>query len=302
MKKGIYIVANDRVCNQLIALLNSIKVNWPSHYPICIIPYNSICTEVETVVSKYKDVFMFEDLEALIEVDKFFGNIWMSCEPAIQVWKSKNKHIPHRLGEHRRFLAFTQNAPFDEFLYIDVDTYVNRDLSDLFELLGEFDLIAHDYQFKAPKHALNVDSKKISTLLNGQLNDQVMCSGFFLSKRDVFTKEQWGRLPLFIQKDSDLLHYWAPDQTLLNYILNKFKIKFVNLIRYWPEEKRTADSQTYTKFEFESGRIYQEGRLITYFHHIGVPAEEFNRICDGKKPTHDFRYQNIFNYFRYKED
>ena len=299
MKTGIYIVANDRVCNQLIALLNSAKINWPNHPPICVIPYDGYYSDVRAVVEKYSNVFLFEDIKTLFDVDKFFGNIWMSCEPALKVWREKNKHLPHRLGEHRRFLAFTDKAPFDRFLYIDVDTYFNRDLTELFELLNSFDLIAHDYQFKAPKHALNVNSKKLSTLLNGELEDQVMCSGFFLSRKDLFSKEQWQKLPLLIRKDADLLHYWAPDQTLLNYMINKFKVKFVNLIRYWHEERRTADSQTYTKFKFRDGKLYQNGKEITYFHHIGVPAEEFNRICEGKSPIHDFRYQDVFKYFRH---
>lgn len=40
MTEGIYILANDVVYDQLIALLNSIEVNVGQKYPISIIPYD----------------------------------------------------------------------------------------------------------------------------------------------------------------------------------------------------------------------------------------------------------------------
>ena len=40
MDKGIYLLANDVVYDQLVALINSIEVNYSPDIPICIIPFN----------------------------------------------------------------------------------------------------------------------------------------------------------------------------------------------------------------------------------------------------------------------
>jgi hypothetical protein len=40
MANGVYILANDVVLDQLIALINSIEQNIGKHLPICVVPYD----------------------------------------------------------------------------------------------------------------------------------------------------------------------------------------------------------------------------------------------------------------------
>ena len=48
MTEGIYILANDVVFDQLVALLNSLEVNAGKNYPVSIIPYDDRLERVES--------------------------------------------------------------------------------------------------------------------------------------------------------------------------------------------------------------------------------------------------------------
>lgn len=302
MTRGIYTVANNVVTNQLRSFLNSFKVNWPHHYPICVIPYNDNYDEVVKIVADYENVIVFNDIAVLRQLDIFMGNLWMDCSEVVKEWKSKGKHVPHRLGEHRRFVALTEFGLFDEFIYLDVDTYINRNMSELLDMLQHFEVVAHDFQHEGPEHVFTIGSLRLEKILAGHILDQIQCTGLIITRKNLFSKQQWMELPKQMREDQEVLYAWAPDQTLWNYMINKNQVKFVNLTRYWTPEQITHDSQTFTKFEFRDGKIYEEGRPIFYFHHIGVPSSEFNRLCNRKKPMNNFRYQEIFLWFRYWND
>lgn len=298
--RGIYLLANNRVSNQLIALLNSFKYNWPNHYPICIIPYDENVSSIVEIIKDYSNVTLYSNSEALKECDNYFAEIWQQCPLAIEAWKSKNKPIPFRLGEHRRFIAFKAGL-FEQFLYIDVDTYINRSFEELFTLLNKFDIVAHDFQQTGPQHVFNTEAPRLKEVLNGELLDQIQCTGMIVSKASLVTEEHWKKLPGLVAKYQEVLYPWSADQPIWNFMFNIFKWKFVNLTRYWPNEKVTHDAQTYVSFDFRNGKLFENEKELLYFHHIGVPAEEFNRICEGKEPIHNFRYQNVFKFFRYLE-
>lgn len=301
MKRGIYIVVNDRMANQLIALLNSFKEHWPSHYTICVIRYDVHCEKIENIVRDYDNVVMFDDDIYLSQLDKFFGDLWMRLPHAVEAWKSKNKQIPFRIGMHRRFVGLLDPGLFDQFIYLDADIYINRSLDEVFDMLEHFDVVAHDYQFTGPQHVFNMSSPKVAQIVNGNLEDQIQCAGFLASKKGLFSEEQWKSLNKLLEEDGEMLYPWGPDQSLWNYMINKFQVNFINLVRYWPEDQVTHDSQTYTKFSFVNGKLYEGDKEILYFHHIGVPAEEFNRICEGREPKHEFRYRDVFEHYRFTD-
>ncbi len=69
MEKGIYLLANDVVCDQLIALINSINVNYSPDIPICIIPFNEQVALIKEVIGKRKNTFLFEDRKSIDKWD-----------------------------------------------------------------------------------------------------------------------------------------------------------------------------------------------------------------------------------------
>lgn len=301
MNRGIYTVANNKVVNQLAAFLNSIKRNWKDHPTVCVVPYDEHYTDVIELIKSYENVVFYDDVPALEQLDIFVGNLWMPLTSMVDAWKSKNKPIPHRLGMYRRFIGTTDRGLFDRFIYLDVDTYVFQPLDEFFELLDTYDIVAHDFQGTDPKHVFNLESLKLDSFLTGRLEDRVQCGGFIATKRNVFSNEEWRRVASLMVEDEEVFYPWAPIQSLWCYMFNKFQKKFVNLTRHWPQEKVTHDSQTYTKFVFEDGKLYEDGKMLYYFHHIGVPADSFNRICQGSEPKHPFRYRNVFEYYRFKQ-
>lgn len=301
MNRGIYTVANDKVVNQLISFLNSIQRNWPNHYTVCVIPYDQHCEKVKDIVRKRNNVVMFDDEIALQAFDRYIGNLWMQQEEIVATWQKANKHVPHRLGMHRRFLGLTQEGLFDEYVYLDVDTFVFKPMDKLLDMLIHFDIVAHDFQGIDPSHVFNVESLRLPEFLNGTLADQIQCGGLMVNKKGTFSNEEWLSIPKLLKEDINAIYPWAPIQSLWCWMFNKFQKSFVNLVRYWPEEQITHDAQTYTKFEFRDGKLYEGEKEVLYFHHIGVPAEEFNRICEGKEPRHEFRYRDVFEYYRFLE-
>ena len=72
MNEGIYILANDVVFDQLVALINSIRVNTKKMYPICIIPYDSRLDRTRQYAERCNEVSLLDDA-VLIERWEFFA-------------------------------------------------------------------------------------------------------------------------------------------------------------------------------------------------------------------------------------
>lgn len=295
--RGIYIVCNNKVANQVIALLNSLKVHWPEHPSIIVVPYDDDHSEIVKLIKHYDNVTFYSNEDAIARCDKYFIDLWSKCPRMIEAWQSKNKEVPFRLGMHRRFVGYF-DPMFDQFVYLDSDIYVNNDLTPMFQWLDDYECVGYDQQHTGPQHVFNLESPLVKQF-GDDLTNKIQCAGFILSRSNAFTEAHWEQLNETIEQEQEIFYPWGPDQTLLNYMINKFGKKFINLGVSLPESERTFDAQTYTKFTFKDGVLYQDDKRLTYFHHIGVPADEFNLLCEGKRPKHEFRYQNVFLYYRY---
>lgn len=62
MSRGIYITANDRVIDQAIALLNSIRL-YDQETPITLIPYDDNYQEIAQLLKDKYAVNLYQDLE-----------------------------------------------------------------------------------------------------------------------------------------------------------------------------------------------------------------------------------------------
>ena len=54
---GIYILGNDVVFDQVIALINSIQAHNGDRYPICVLPYNEQVERLKKAVANYATNF-----------------------------------------------------------------------------------------------------------------------------------------------------------------------------------------------------------------------------------------------------
>jgi hypothetical protein len=62
MNRGIYIIANDKVTDQAIALLNSIRLH-DADTPVIMIPYDDNYHAIADTLNKYYGVKIYEDLD-----------------------------------------------------------------------------------------------------------------------------------------------------------------------------------------------------------------------------------------------
>jgi hypothetical protein len=62
MSRGIYIIANDKVTDHAIALLNSIRL-YDTDTPIVMIPYDDNYHNIAALLKQYYGVQLYEDLE-----------------------------------------------------------------------------------------------------------------------------------------------------------------------------------------------------------------------------------------------
>ena len=60
MVDGIYTLANDVVCNQLVALLNSIELHAPE-LPVCVIAYDYQLKRVREAIASRPNVTLLDD-------------------------------------------------------------------------------------------------------------------------------------------------------------------------------------------------------------------------------------------------
>ena len=301
---GIYILANDVVYHQLVALLNSIEVNAGGDFPVCIIPYNDNLTQVKQEVLKRQNVTIFENKTMSENWDNFIINLWQYYPAEVtKIWQNKGYKIDeqnlhkYRQGTYHRYYGF--DGIFDRFIYLDADTLLLNSLEMFFKQLDQHDFIVYDFQHKDLSHVYNIYSDKLTEVFSqDSLDKKIFCSGLFATKKGIFNKEQRDWLISQLQQgEAEILYLPAPDQTLLNYMVMKTGISNYNFALNLPSEQVTGCSVSSTHFIEKDHLVYDHGKQLTYLHYIGLSSDIFNRLCGGENI--DFPYRETFLHYRY---
>ncbi|NQZ62201.1 MAG: methionine synthase, partial [Crocosphaera sp.] len=143
MTRGIYITANDKVIEQAIALLKSIRC-YDQDTPVVLIPYDDNYQVIAKKLNEDFGVTVYPDLEFIerlsIKLQSIFGEDFFA-----------------RPNQFRKQACWF--GEFDEFLYIDTDIVVFKKIVDDLNYFTDYDFICYDYQHKAGIR--NVFSQKI---------------------------------------------------------------------------------------------------------------------------------------------
>lgn len=297
MTNGIYILANDVVYDQLVALLNSIEANAGKKYPICIIPYDDRLELVRREIKTRGNVQLFEDSDAIARWDSFAVEVWQTHPTIISEWRQKGITGIFRKGMHRRFSLF--DGPFESYIYLDADILILNSLDFVFEQLNKHDWVVYDFQYNDPSHVYNVRSPKLLEVFpQERIEKEIFCAGFYATKRGIFDKEQreW-LLSQLMLGESEILYPSAPDQTILNYMVMRSGISSYNFAHELPESDRTGCCVTSPHFQEQDYILYDKGNRLTYLHYIGLFASLFTRLCAGENIG--FPYRDLFLHYRY---
>lgn len=296
MTEGLYILANDVVYDQLVALLNSIEVN-AGKYPVSIIPYNDQLERVREEIKHRSNVEIFADTQAIKLWQNFSTEVWEAHPNAVKEWQEKGISGLYRGGTHHRFAGF--EGAFDKYIYIDADVLVINSLDYIFEQLNQNDFVVYDFQHKDLSHVYDVNSDKLLDVFpQYRLDSEIFCSGFYATKKHLFDVEKRNLLLSQLQTgEAEILYKNAPDQTILNYMVMRSEISSYNFSHHLPAEEVTGCCVTSPHFDERDNLVYDRGNRLTYLHYIGLSSKLFSRVCSGENI--DFPYRETFLHYRY---
>ncbi|TVQ07383.1 MAG: sugar transferase [Leptolyngbya sp. DLM2.Bin27] len=297
---GICTLGNDRVYDQIVALINSIEAFAGPEMPVCIYPYDDQVKRLRQFVQTRPQVTIYDNATSIQRWDNWVEQIWATHPTARQRWDAVGSTGVHRMGTHRRYCAF--DGPFDRFIYMDADTLLLGDPAPIFGQLEAYDWVTYDFQHKDLSHVYDVDSPWLEKLFSAeQLRRQVFCSGFYASRRGLFDPDRGQEILDWLKAgEAAVLYPMAPDQTILNYLVMRRGVNSCNLALTLPLEQRTGNSVTSSHFTVKNHRIYDKGVPLLYLHYIGLSAKLFTRLCNGENV--DFPYRDVFLHYRYCHD
>lgn len=294
---GICTLANDRVYDQVIALLNSIEAIYGQTMPVCIYPYDDNTAQITAEIAHRPNVQLYDQQESIQQWDEFVRNIWDAHPTAQTHWLTIGSDKYHRVGTHRRYCAF--DAPFDRFVYMDADTLLMSPLDEIFAQLNHHDWVVYDFQYKDLSHVYNPSSPKLREVFTPeQLQTEIFCSGFYASKKNVFNSQnRESLLDKLRQGEAEILYDMAPDQTIINYMVMRSGIYNYNFAHHLSNSEKTGCCVTSPHFKNENNILYDEGKRLTYIHYIGLSSSLFRKVCEGENI--DFPYRDLFLHYRY---
>ncbi|WP_448600455.1 Npun_R2821/Npun_R2822 family protein [Thermoleptolyngbya sp.] len=302
---GIYTLANDVVCNQLVALLNSIEVHAGREMPVAVIAYDDRLANVRAAIAPRPQVRLLDDPALFAPWEAFSRQVWQLHPTAIATWRKKGIADVYRLPSNRRYAAFDARAPFERFLYLDADTLLLNSPQPFFAALDRNSLVTYDFQHKDPSHIFNVTASKLPEVFRpDEIHRAIFCAGCYAGHRGAFSAEQrdW-LLKQLAAGESEILYPNAPNQSVLNYMAMRLaqregeSFSIHNLALHLSPEQITGNSVTSSHFVERDGWVYDRGNPLTYLHYIGLPADWFNQLCSGKNV--DFPYRETFLHYRF---
>ena len=272
--RGVYIVANDKVKENAIALLSSLRLYDPD-IPVYLIPFDEAHQSVAKQLAQMYQVELFPDLDLLASLTDTIGEIFPRDFLA----------LPNKM---RKLAAWF--GPLEEFLYIDTDILFFTAVSETLSYLDRADFIWCDYHYKRG--------------LEDVFSNVVV-------ERDIFTKEEladvfnsglWGSRKCALSKAQliDILKECAAhreyfdfssgttDQPIMNYLVLKAIPRRLNIAKANSKEPGSWGGSSH--FEQREQVLFDGDRPLRYLHWAGTPMRRGGP------------YRDLWTYYRYRND
>ena len=269
-RRGIAIIANDKVMHWLLPFLESYKATNAS-LPLYLIPYDDNVTKTRKVADAYGVTFADIDCRELDALSK--------------------KLYPFSLGKRFRLRKLLSLAlPLDEVIYLDVDIILFRDLQPLLGLLDpgkvDFLVVTRTTEYVYNKKRENYDYLRDAATFN---------DGFFITSNKILTVQDFYDAMEADEKTFDDVRQRGGlyAQPLTNFVVHRKRLKVVPLYDVVPG----TSGESYHKaqgivFGDDGPSCEYKGKI--YFAHwpgvTGVPKggafdeawREFARLADAR--------------------
>ncbi|HEY9596715.1 MAG TPA: Npun_R2821/Npun_R2822 family protein [Cyanophyceae cyanobacterium] len=217
MSRGIYIIANDKVTEQAIALLKSIRC-YDTETPVVLIPYDDNYHAVAETLNQAFGVTVYDDLEFIDRLSK-------------RLHQTFGQQFFARPNQFRKQACWY--GPFDEFLYIDTDIVVFEKIIDNLNYLAEYDFICADYQ-----HSGGIKNVFSPTVLEQGVFTEEDCKGifnggFWASKKNLISEEDLYNTFMECAAHPEYFDFSekTSDQPIINYMILKRVPRRFNVVR-----------------------------------------------------------------------
>ena len=272
MTRGVYIVANDYVTDNAIALINSIR-SFDKEIPIVLIPFNEQFQNIASILSHHGAVELFPDLKL---IDEF-------TEQVQKIFPRNFLALPNKM---RKLVAWF--GPLDEFIYIDTDIIVFESPHRTLDKLSEYDFICCDYHHVSEglKNVFSPIVKEKQIFSDLELQD-VFNSGYWASKKGTITSQEMENTLRECSAHEEYFDFdkGVTDQPIINYLVLKNISKRHNIVKIPGGAPGSWAGSLH--FEEKDRILYDKGRKLEYLHWAGM------KIKPGCP------YWNIWEHYRY---
>lgn len=271
---GVYFSANDAVYEWAVAFLNSFRA-YNHNLRLILIPFNEQCEKLLQLKQQYDfEVYsdpVFQQLEAIGEAFE------LGYAPTGPYW-------------FRRYASFW--GPLDRFMYLDARQVVLADLKPLIESLDrlEFDFLYYDC---ALDQVYESGSFRQTILRQGR--GRGFNSGRWISRKGLFSIEEFERLAVEALKIRDQLNRRNTDQAFINYCCDSSAIRLGHLAE-------VVGGICQNGWARQSGAIYQSGGSFYLWDYGGLDHKKQVILLHwaGYKLNAFFPHRKIFERFRFQ--
>lgn len=273
MKRGIYITANNKVTEQAIALLNSIKLYDPEAQ-IVLIPYDDNYQAIASVLAERYGVRVYQDLEFIERLSQKLYDIF-------------GKNFFARPNQFRKQACWF--GEFDEFIYIDTDIVVFEKIIDNLNYFSEYDFLCCDYQHAGGiKNIFTPKIKEEGIFSDRELKD-IFNGGFWASKKNLISEADLYETFAECTARADYFDFSqkTSDQPIINYMILKRVKRRLNLVY---KNGKGPGSWAGSRNFIRQGNILIDTNVnqpLQYIHWAGIRIEP------------DCPYWDIWKYYRY---
>ena len=272
--RGVYIVANDKVKENAIALMSSLRLHDPD-VPVYLIPFNEAHETVAAELRENYNVQLFPDLDFLSALTDKIGEIFPRDFLA----------LPNKM---RKLAAWF--GPLDEFLYIDTDILFFTPVSDTLAYLDQADFIWCDYHYKRGLEDVFTHVVQQQNVFEATALQDVFNSGLWGSKKSVLSLE---RLYEVLTECAAHREYFdfsngTTDQPIMNYLVLSSIDSRINIAKVNPNEPGSWGGSPH--FVQKEHVLFDGDRPLRYLHWAGTPMRPGGP------------YRSLWEYYRYRND
>lgn len=208
MSRGLYFLANDATYDLAIAFLASFRSLEPDT-EIAMIPFDDNTRKIKGLCSRYNfSVFSNPSLFA-------------KCDRVSQVYHGKT------LGHYRKLAMW--DGPFNEFIYIDIDTVVLSPLSFAFKFLNEYDFVTSHSNIAGSRQFVWKESASGTGLLSAAEFEYAASTGFVASRKGQIDLNRLERLAEEGQALKSHMATTCAEQPFLNYAMVRSSRRYTSL-------------------------------------------------------------------------